>query len=306
LGNASSRKSSQSQKGKKEMKTSVVIPNWEGRTLLEKNLPSVLSIGADEVIVVENGSTDGSLELLQTKFPKVKTIINRFNEGFARGVNRGVKEAKGDIIILLNTDVIPQKNILKYVLPHFEDKKVFAVSFNEGGWSWAKGFLKNGLIEHSPGEKTETTHISFWASGGSAAFDRRKWNDLKGLNLIYEPFYWEDLDLGYRAQKRGWKVLWEPKALVEHKHEVTVSKHSYAQKKEAIAQRNQILFFWCNISSFNIWINHLIGMVGRLIHPGFWKPFIWAILKLPQVFAFRLANTGETITDEQVLNQFKN
>jgi GT2 family glycosyltransferase len=288
------------------MKTSVVIPNWQGEKLLEKNLPKVMEIGADEVIIVENGSTDGSLELLLTKFPTVKTIINKKNEGFARGVNRGVMEARGDIIILLNTDVIPEKNILKFILPHFEDKDLFAISFNEGNWSWAKGFLRDGLIEHNSGEKTEKTHISFWASGGSAAFHRKKWNDLKGFNLIYEPFYWEDLDLGYRAQKRGWKVLWEPKAKVEHKHEVTVSKHAAARRKDLIAQRNQILFFWCNISSPSLWGKHIFGMMGRLIHPGYWKPFIWAILRLPQVLVFRAANKGEIISDEQILKQFSN
>ncbi|OGY12770.1 MAG: hypothetical protein A3A58_00135 [Candidatus Blackburnbacteria bacterium RIFCSPLOWO2_01_FULL_41_27] len=289
----------------KQLSVSVVIPNWQGRQLLEKNLPKVLAIGANEVIVVENGSTDGSLELLQNKFPQVKVIINNENEGFAKGVNRGVKAATGEVIILLNTDVSPSKDLIKHILPHFQDESVFAVSFNEGEWSWARGFMSLGLVEHVPGKKVELTHDSFWASGGSAAFSREKWLELGGFNLIYEPFYWEDVDLSYRAQKRGWKVLWKPKAQVEHKHEVTVGKHSLGNKKDMVAQRNQVLFFWCNITSTSMWAQHLIYMPLRLIHPGYWIPFLWAILKLPQVFVSRSKYTGGKVTDEEIFAKFK-
>ncbi len=289
----------------KQLSTSVVIPNWQGKQLLEKNLPKVLAIGADEVIVVENGSTDGSLELLQDKFPQVKVIVNNENEGFAKGVNQGVKVAAGDVIILLNTDVSPSKDLIKHILPHFQDENVFTVSFNEEEWSWARGCVKKGLIEHGPGEKTKETHISFWASGGSAAFDRRKWIELNGFNLVYEPFYWEDVDLSYRAQKRGWEVLWEPKAQVEHKHEVTVGKHFLGNKKDMVAQRNQILFFWCNITSTSMWIQHLFYTPLRLIHPGYWIPFLWAILKLPQVFVSRVKYAGGEVSDEEILAKFK-
>ncbi|TSC88956.1 MAG: glycosyl transferase family protein [Microgenomates group bacterium Gr01-1014_5] len=294
----------------KQLSISVVIPNWQGRVLLEKNLPRVLAIGADEVIVVENGSTDGSLEYLKkqvtsNKKQELKVIENERNLGFARGVNQGFKVASGDVVILLNTDVVPDKGVLIHVLPHFENPDVFAVSFNEGQWSWAKGFMSLGLVEHVPGKKVELTRDSFWASGGSAAFSREKWLELGGFNLIYEPFYWEDVDLSYRAQKRGWKVLWEPKAQVEHKHEITVGKHSLGNKKDMVAQRNQVLFFWCNITSTSMWAQHLIYMPLRLIHPGYWIPFLWAILKLPQVFVSRSKYTGGKVSDEEILAKFK-
>lgn len=286
------------------MKTSVVIPNWQGKHLLEKNLPKVLAIGADEVIIIENGSTDGSLEFLQEKFPQVKLIINQTNLGFARAVNQGFRKASGDVVVLLNTDVIPEKNILSSVLPLFKNEDVFAVSLNEEGWSWARGYFKNGLIEHEPGEKTDKTHVSFWASGGSAVFDRKKWLELGGFNLIYEPFYWEDTDISYRAQKRGWEVLWEPNAQVEHKHEVTVKKHSQGTKKDLIGQRNQLLFFWCNITSLNMWLTHLFWMPIKLLRPGYWKPFLWAISKLAQVILSRAKNGRSKVSDEEILSKF--
>lgn len=286
-----------------------MIPSWNGRELLEKNLPKVLDIGADEVIIIENGSSDGSLEFLRKQrtahsAQKLKIIENERNLGFARAVNQGFVAATGDVVVLLNTDVEPQKDILKQVLPHFKNNDVFAVSFNEGIWSWAKEYFKNGLIEHGPGEKTSQTHISFWASGGSAVFDRRKWLSLQGFSLIYEPFYWEDTDISYRAQKKGWIVLWEPKARVEHKHEATVSKHSQAKKKDLISQRNQLLFFWCNITSPGMWVIHILWTPVRLLNFGFLKAFLWAITKTPQVVLQRLKNGRSKISDEEILERF--
>ncbi len=286
------------------LKTSVVIPNWQGKNLLQKNLNSVLKIGADEVIVVENGSTDGSLELLQTKYPQVKTIINNTNEGFARGVNRGVGEAIGDIIILLNTDVAPSQDLLKHVLPHFKNTNMFAVSFNEGSWAWARGYFNKGLIEHKSGEQSDTVHESFWASGGSAAFSRKKWNRLGGFNLLYEPFYWEDLDISYRAQLMGWEVLWDPAATVTHKHEVTVQKHSMGSKKDLISQRNQILFFWCNISSLKLWVLHLFWLPVRILLMGSFKPFLMAVSKIIQVIKFRMKTKRGSTSDESIFAKF--
>ena len=294
------------------MKTSVVIPNWQGKHLLEKNLPKVLAIGADEVIIVENGSTDGSLELIQnlkvknqSYNSKLKIIENKTNLGFARAVNQGFEAAIGDIVILLNTDVIPEKDLLKHVLPHFNNPQVFGVSFNESVWSWARGHFEKGLVEHEPGPKTQETHASLWASGGNAAINRRKWLELGGFNLIYEPFYWEDTDISYRAQKKSWEVLWEPKAKVEHKHEETVRKHSQGTKKDLISQRNQLLFFWCNITSFSIWMSHLLWLPIRLLRPGFWRPFLWALSKTPQVIYTRLKNGGSKVSDEEIFNKFK-
>src|SRR3989344_984758 len=110
------------------MNISVIIPNYNGEEILRKNLPRVLSaVGDAEIIVVDDASIDGSLEALDSFKEKVKIMKNEKNLGFSSTINRGVKEAKGEIIILLNTDVVPEKDFLKPLLSHFEDKKIFAV-----------------------------------------------------------------------------------------------------------------------------------------------------------------------------------
>ncbi|MEK6819095.1 MAG: glycosyltransferase, partial [Nanoarchaeota archaeon] len=204
------------------MTVSLVIPNWNGRHLIERNISSWLAVGASEVIVVDDGSTDGSVVLLHDlrfKNKDLRIIENKKNLGFARAVNRGVEASRGDIVVLLNTDVRPEPGLLDVVLPHFKNKNVFGVSFNEVRWSWGKGRWLNGFFEHGPGPQTKETHITFWISGGSGVFRKSIWDALGGFDTIYHPFYWEDIDLSYRAAKRGYTLLWATKARVDHEHE---------------------------------------------------------------------------------------
>ena len=114
------------------MNLSVVIPNYNGEELLGKNLPKVLSSVEDaEIIVVDDASSDGSLKVLGNFKHKIKIIKNEKNLGFSSTVNRGVKEAKGGIVILLNTDVIPEKGFLDPLLSHFKDDNVFDAQLEE-------------------------------------------------------------------------------------------------------------------------------------------------------------------------------
>lgn len=289
------------------MKTSVVIPNYNGAELLKKNLPKVLEIGADEIIVVDDASTDGSLGVIEDIKEKkaikgIKLIKHKKNLGFARSVNEGVVASRGDVVILLNTDVAPQKDLLRYVLPHFKNPEVFAVSFNEGKFGYAKGTFRRGLIEFEGQKPDSSAHKSFWASGGSAAFGKEKWEKLGGLDDMYMPFYWEDVDISYRAQMRGWEIVWEPKARVEHEHEATIGEF-LGKKRDWIIERNQFLFFWKNVSSPKLWLLHLLWLPARLFPPGRLIPFFWAILKVPQVLARRVKSGERFVNDEQILSK---
>src|SRR3990167_6085201 len=107
------------------MKISVIIPNFNGRKLLEKNLPQVLKELIDaEVIIVDDASTDGSADFLSKNYPQIKVISRKQNMGFASSVNLGVKSAQGELLLLLNSDVYPRKNLLGPLLPYFNDPSV--------------------------------------------------------------------------------------------------------------------------------------------------------------------------------------
>ncbi|OGG08274.1 hypothetical protein A2154_00860 [Candidatus Gottesmanbacteria bacterium RBG_16_43_7] len=265
-------------------KVSIVIPNWNGKELLKKNLPQVLAaVGTYEIIVVDDCSDDGSADFLQV-YKQIKLIKNTFRCGFAASVNKGVAAASGDIVVLLNTDVVPARDFLTYLLPHFNNEQVFAVGCMDrshengqivlrgrglGGW-------QHGFWQHRRGEvdKTDTD----WVSGGSGAFRKSIWQKLGGMDEIYNPFYWEDIDLSYRAKKAGYSLVFEPHSIVDHFHQSggikTAFKPDYIKK---ISYRNQILFVWNNLTSWSLSIRHFLYLLYHIFR---------AILKRDMAFIF--------------------
>jgi GT2 family glycosyltransferase len=299
-------------KKNKRPEVSIVIPNYNGEELLEKNLPKVLACLKNEgnrikeIIIIDDASTDGSVGLIKEKFPEIKLIKHKVNRGFSAAVNTGARTAKGKLIALLNNDVIPKENFLVPVFPHFKNKNIFAVSLHEEGFSWAKSKFENGFVLHEPGPRTKEAHETFWVSGGSGVFRRSQWMKLGGMDeKLFSPFYWEDLDLCYRAAKRGWGLLWEPKAHVKHKHESTTGKwpKKYVQR---IQERNQLFFIWKNLTSPYLFRRHVIGVLTKVVrHPGYIRIVLMALFKMKQVLRARKKEKKETkISDEAIFARF--
>ena len=107
----------------------IVIPNWNGRDLLEKYLPSVVAaaerVPGSEVIVVDNGSTDGSAAFVRERFPQVRVVALEKNLGFGGGSNAGFRAARHDVVVLLNSDMRVEPDLLQPLLDGFTDEKVF-------------------------------------------------------------------------------------------------------------------------------------------------------------------------------------
>lgn len=297
------------------MKTaSIIIPNWNGRDLLEKNLPYILGAKSNlknkilEIIVVDDKSTDDSVTFLQKNFAnRIKLIKHTKNRGFSSAVNTGVRSAKGELIVLLNSDVKPEKNFLESVYPLFKDSDVFAVSMREPGYSYARGHFKDGYIVHSPARDSKKVEETFWVSGGSGVYRRNIWIALGGMDeKVLSPLYWEDVDLGYRALKRGYKLLWNPNSVVHHTHESTVKKLSkkYVQR---IQERNHLLFIWKNLTSKNLFRKHLVGLLQRVMKgPGYIVIIFMALGRFSAVAKARAKEKKESkISDEAVLAKFQ-
>jgi GT2 family glycosyltransferase/glycosyltransferase involved in cell wall biosynthesis len=241
---------------------SIVLPNWNGRDLLEKFLPSVVAAArtnpANEIIVVDNGSTDGSADFLREQFPAVRLLALDRNLGFGGGSNAGFHAATNDIVVLLNTDMRVEPDFLAPLVAGFSDERVFAVSCQiflsdpartreETGLTearWREGALR---VRHRLDDSITGLYPCFYAGGGSSAFDRRKFLELGGFDPLLAPFYLEDTDLGYLAWKRGWKVLYQPRSIVYHEHRGTIGRHFSPAYIQAVYKKNFLLFAWKNI-----------------------------------------------------------
>ena len=255
------------------MKLSVVIPNYNGRDLLLKNLPAVIRHTPNaQVIVVDDASEDDSLQILARKFPDVKVIKKRKNSGFSSSVNLGVAQSAGDLIILFNSDLSPKKNYLKPLLSYFTDPVTFAVgllqeSHEKGGIvlrGRGEAEFKRGFLIHRRGEidKKDT----YWVSGGAGIFRKSLWQSLGGLREIYDPFYWEDIDLSYRAVRAGYKIFFERKSAVIHNQQEGSIRTRYSPSQiKTIAYRNQFLFVWLNLNRPEFLLSHLIFLPCHLL-----------------------------------------
>lgn len=254
------------------LKISVVIPAYNGQEYLQANLPAVVALGADEVIIVDDASSDGTVDFITRKYPRIKLVRHEINQRFPISVNNGTAYASGEIIFLLNQDVKPNKDLIKNTLPHFADPQIFAVTFSEQGRSWAKGEFKNGFLEFTNGPRDNKIHESLWASGGSAAFRKDLWDKLGGFDPIFSPGYFEDFDLGWRARRAGYKILWDPKCRVDHVTESSFNQAFDPIKLRRIKERNYLLAHWNNLRGWQ-WIQHIFYLKLRLIkHPGYIIP----------------------------------
>ncbi len=313
------------------MKISVIIPNYNGEKLLEKNLPKVieaLTIGNKheiELILTDDASGDNSvktafniLSLIKKDKFTYKILENKKNLGFSSNVNNGVKVSTGEILILLNTDIIPEANFLEPLIKHFKDKEVFAVGCMDKSVEGERiilrgrgvGNWKRGFLVHSKGRVDKSNTL--WVSGGSGAFRKVVWDKLDGLDSLFNPFYWEDIDLSYRALKAGYKVVFEKESVVLHEHEKGAIKSKYSPFKiKTIAYRNQFIFTWKNLTDADLLIRHIFLIPFYFIRAifsldlAFILGFFKALFLLPKIIESKARSKKLFIKkDKEVVQEF--
>lgn len=248
-------------------KATIIILNWQGLNLLKRCVPSVIQAavadgGGHEILVVDNGSTDGSVQYVLDHFPGVAVLPLPENVGFVQGYNEGLARARQNLVVLLNNSTWVRADFLSNLLVHFKNPEVFAVApkilYPNGRievenllatWD-ARGIIgqrQTGLNEPDTNRVAGPCY-TFYAPGGCAAFSREKFAALHGFHPLFAPFHWEEVDVSYRAWKRGWKVLYEPRAVAWHDSGVTFRKYVPADQNRLIWLRNRLLFTWSDIN----------------------------------------------------------
>jgi len=315
---------------KNKHSVSIVIPSWNGKVLLQRFLPSVIEAckfydGESEIIIVDDGSDDGTEIFIHENYPHVRFIKLSSNQGFPRACNAGIKEANGDIIILLNNDMLVEKDFLIFLLEHFENEKVFGVRpglkwlDDKTNFDFSSFFIglkwKWGLVE-LPMLKVQDRKRPFYTacvSGGAGAFERRKWLEIGGFDESFSPFYWEDVDISYRAWKRGWILLYEPRSRVYHLPNSTIRRFFGPNYIKEISERNRYFLVWKNIQDPMFILYHLLFIPLRilisLLPTQFYKlkGFILALRQLDRIIEGRNKERQNSIrTDQEIFGFFSN
>ncbi|WP_286878091.1 glycosyltransferase family 2 protein [Methanosaeta sp. UBA458] len=208
---------------------SVIVLNYNGKGFLNSCLSSLASqtYSDFEVIVVDNGSRDGSPEYIEENYPWVRLAKNEENLGFAGGTNVGIRAAKGEFIITLNNDSRADSRFIEELIKPMADPEVgvcaakmlfpdgrinsAGICISRSGAAWDRG-----MFEPDRGQYEFVEEV-FGACAGAALYRREM---LDEIGLFDEDFflYLEDVDLAFRARLAGWKCLYVPGARVIHHH----------------------------------------------------------------------------------------
>ena len=247
-------------------KVSVVIPNYNGKRFLAACLKALLSDAPEaELLVVDNGSADGSRELAEREFPGVRLIALDQNYGFPRAVNEGIRAASRPYVILLNndTEVLPgftdaladaleadgrafsaqAKLISLYDPERIDDAGNYYCAL---GWAFARGKDRPAACYEKPG-------AVFAACAGAAAYRRELFEKIGSFDEAHFA-YLEDIDVGWRARIAGYRNLYVPSAKVLHAGSGT-SGSRYNEFKVSLSSRNNIYLIWKNMPFLQILLN---------------------------------------------------
>lgn len=248
-------------------KVSVVILNWNGRNLLEEFLPSVIRYTTHpdiEIVVADNGSTDDSLMFLQTKYPQIKRIALSDNYGFADGYNRALRDINAEYFVLLNSDVEVTENWLLPVIEHLDNdqsiaaaqpkilaqknKSYFEYAGASGGFLDKYGYpFCRGRIFKTVEEDRSQYNLPIdilWATGACLIVRSKDFFDVGGFDVSFFA-HMEEIDLCWRLNCRGRRIICLPSSTVYHVGAATLKKES--PRKTFLNFRNNLLMLYKNL-----------------------------------------------------------
>ncbi len=264
----------------------VVVPNYNGEDLLPRYLPGVLEslqrAGGGELLVVDDASADGSVALLTERFPEARLIRREKNGGFGEAVNTGIRALDAELVAVCMTDMELHPDALAAACGMFGREDVFAVAFRlmeadgagSGGVTslvFSRGMFHTVFPDaERPGSWGDRAVDVAFATGGAMVVRRDRFLELGGFDPDYAPFNWEDVDLCWRAWRKGWRSVHCPDAHAWHRHpHLTVERSAPGDTVRRLLWRNRILFVRKNIRDRTVLLRHrfwltLIRLKGAL------------------------------------------
>ncbi len=299
-----------------KINVTVVIPNYNGMKWMEICLKSLdRQVFKDfKVMIVDNGSTDGSIQMVEEKFPHMEVRRLDKNYGFSYAVNYGIKESDTEYVLLLNNDTEVDENFVEELYKAIrKSDRIFSCS------SKMLGYYDRSVIDDAGdiysvfgwaaqrGVGTKATgynkSVNVFSSCAGAAIYRKKAFETVGYFDLLHFAYLEDVDLGYRARIHGYRNVYCPTAIVYHIGSATSGGTVYNDFKVKLSSRNNVYLNYKNMPLLQLIINFPTLAIGTFIKYlyfkkfGYGKPYVegikeaFATLDKCNKVKFKLKNT---------------
>lgn len=289
-------------------RVSIAIPTYDGRELLDVVLPSVFAQDFPsedvEVVVVDDGSTDGTLEHLARRWPQVRAV-GQENAGITAAMNRCLAECSGEYVVLLNNDLELDPRFLRELVDaleahpeagsacgkmlDFTDRSVLDGAGDVVRWSsaaWRRGHGERDVGQY------DTPEAVFSPCGGAAVYRREALEDVGVFDGDFVA-YLEDIDWGFRAQLRGWTCRYVPSAVCFHMGSATTDRPEVSERFAALLRRNGILFLLKDYPARALVVHlpeilcHHLGWFVGSVREGLWRAHLtawWGALRWAPAF----------------------
>lgn len=316
---------------KPEPRISLIQTNYQGRLNLERYLPLTLETVENspligEVLIADDASTDGSVQFLAERFPSVRVVALPQNRGFGATANAAFEAARFPYVLNISSDMVLEAGAAEALMAGFVRPDIFSVSVRlmrpDGRLDKGRavpmfwtGDLKmwraaSELAGEAPPPGGWLQHFS----GAIGLFDRRAFLELGGFDDLFLPFFAEETDLCYRAWKRGYRILYQPAAVVTHHHEEsgTIKNNFSRQARTLQFKKNRLLFVWKNIHDPAFVVLHGVNLVARtalswlFLDFGYYKALARALKSWPEALAGRRREQlAATRSDREVFREFR-
>ena len=262
--------------GERSLRASLIVLNYNGGEVIERCLDSLSEASGpeDEIIVVDNASSDESRRIIRSR--KDVQLVELARNTYIFGLNNGLEIARGTFVAFLNNDIVVDRGFVDRCLERFEDgPDVFAVCpriLELGGrdqGSRTSGMWHRGLIFFQPLAHTTFPTDCFFAVGGQSFFRRDMLAEIGSIDPLLSPMYHEDLELSYRAWKRGWRIRYAPDAVAHHEGGHSSHRVFTPAQLRSFVRQNEFLTVWKDVTDRTLLVEHLALLPARLSAAAF-------------------------------------
>jgi GT2 family glycosyltransferase len=263
----------------------LAILNYNGKKHLEQLLPTACAAaevypGTCSVVLLDNQSIDDDVSWAQLKFPWVETVVAPTNN-FLFSYNWLAPQRREGILVFLNNDLEVDREFLAPLIRHFESSDVFSVSARSYNWDGTEVTsgpadleFKNGFYSWSVDRQCQKPRHTLFTSGGFMAVDRNKFLELGGFNRLFAPAYCEDVDLCFRAWRRGWRCIYEPDSIVRHRHQASWANH-LPNSLDSLQLRSLLLMQWSTFPMNKGRLARIRSLAKLLVGSLFSRDRVW-------------------------------